>query len=121
MTQMNDLVSVHDQHVVTSSPVMHNVDIVSGVIHVEVTTDGDAITGFVPPDASVEGWMITVLNISSGKTLALPVDTGSTAGHRLLYPTGIAVGYVLTQGQAARFYFVSGVGWFAELPPTVPV
>lgn len=86
----------------TVGPTVDDLEVNSGLIIVEPTTDLDAITGIV--GSNLEGAMIVIINNSPTNSLVLSNNTGSAAGNRFRTFTNADLTLLPNGGARAEYH-----------------
>lgn len=114
---INDVLYLDSQAFTTSTGDNDDLALSSSNLQVTCTSDGDRLTGLIPPLNS-DGAQVWVQNASPSNTLEIPNnDGGSTAGFRFILLGGSTL-LTLEPGQCQHFGLLPGTGWIPLRPGT---
>lgn len=109
----------HDDFI-TSLGENNDVDAHSTCVIVVTSNNGDSITGFIP-ESGISGETLWVINNHATNNLLLKHDdSSSTAGYRILLPTGTTL--TLAPYEQAQLMYVDTVGragWWLKKDGTI--
>jgi hypothetical protein len=116
-TTINDVIYLDIQDFTTASGDNHDVSVSSSSFKVTCTSNGDGLTGLMPP-MDADGAQVWVQNASPSNSLVIKdQNAGSTAGYRFILGGGSTV-LTLAAGQSQHFSYKSGTGWVPHRPGT---